>query len=126
METQEMKKEKTAIPVNYKNKKRYNVGKHKKTPTAYQRNALQHIRELLNIHRTTRRNKVYEILRKLYNVTPSTMRHRASGGVGSYNWMPRKGCYRIQVGASKIDTRKQCYRYAPCIEIYDQWTTPTP
>lgn len=103
--------------------KRYNVGKHVKTPTAYQRNALHYIRELLRLHKTSRRAEVYNLLKKIYNVEVTTMRHRAKGGVGSYSWMPRKGCYRIQVGASKIDTRKPCFRYAPCIEIYDTWAS---
>lgn len=103
--------------------KRYNVGRHRKQPTPYQRNALHHIRELLRLHKTSRRKDVYEILKRLYNLEPSSMRHRAKGGVGSYSWMPRKGCYRIQVGASKIDTRKPCFRYAPCVEIFDTWNS---
>lgn len=101
--------------------KRYNVGKHKKHPTPYQRNALYYIREMLRLHGASRKAELYDRLKKLYNVEVKTMRHRAKGGVGSYTWMTRKGCYRIQVGASKIDTRKPCYRYAPCIEIFDTW-----
>lgn len=103
--------------------KRYNVGRHRKQPTPYQRNALHYIRELLRIHKSSRRAEVYNLLNKMYNVEAKTMRHRAKGGVGSYTWMPRKGCYRIQVGASKIDTRKPCFRYAPCIEIFDTWNS---
>lgn len=102
--------------------KHYNVGQHRKHPTPYQCNALHYIRELLRLHKTSRRAEVYNLLKKMYNVEVSTMRHRAKGGVGSFTWMPRKGCYRIQVGASKIDTRKPCFRYAPCIEIFDTWT----
>lgn len=101
--------------------KRYNVGLHRKQPTPYQRNALHHVREILRLHKSSRRAEVYETLKRLYNVEATSMRHRAKGGVGSFTWMPRKGCYRIQVGASKIDTRKPCFRYAPCIEIYDTW-----
>ena len=103
--------------------KRYNVGQHRKQPTPYQRNALHYIRELLRLHKSSRRAEVYNLLNKMYNVEVQTMRHRVKGGVGSYSWMPRKGCYRIQVGASKIDTRKPCFRYAPCIEIFDTWNT---
>ncbi len=103
--------------------KRYNVGKHRKQPTPYQRNALHYIRELLRLHKSSRRAEVYNLLKKLYNVEATTMRHRAKGGVGSFTWMSRKGCYRIQVGASKIDTRKPCYRYAPCVEIFDTWNS---
>lgn len=103
--------------------KRYNVGQHRKQPTPYQRNALHHIREVLRLHKSNRRAEVYNLLKKIYYVEVTSMRHRAKGGVGSYTWMPRKGCYRVQVGASKIDTRKPCFRYAPCIEIYDTWNS---
>ena len=103
--------------------KRFEVGKYKKSPTAYQRNTLHHIREVLRLHKYSRRKEVFDILKKLYNLEPSTMRHRANGGVGSFTWMPRKGCYRIQVGASRIDTRKPCFRYAPCVEIFDTWNS---
>ena len=99
-----------------------NAKRHKPTyapPSGYQFQTLQAIRNYLLANQGKRRNNIYAHLSKVYRVEVSDKRMRTKGGVGSYMWMPRRRVYRVQVGASRIDTRKPCFRYAPCIEICD-------
>ena len=80
---------------------------------------MQHIRQYLLETKHKRRKAVYEYLQRTYGVHVCDKRISVSGGVGSVQWLPRFGCYRIQVGANHITTKKPCFNYAPCIELYD-------
>lgn len=92
-----------------------------KTPSNYQRNTMYQIQALLEAQKFTRRKFVYDTLLERFNLSVETRRIYKGGGVGSWTWLPRRGCIRLQVGASLIDSRKQCFPYAPCVEIYDIW-----
>lgn len=108
-------KVKKAEPFNHVPKWRNNK------PSPFQSNTLHAIRNYLTQSRHKSRNEVYVEIEKRWGLQVSELRHYASGGVGSYDWLPRLGCIRVQVGASKIDCRKYCNRYAPCVEIFDTW-----
>lgn len=90
-------------------------------PHAYQTNILQAIRCLLDNNRCCSRKTLYETIYNRWHLEVRVARHYADGGVGSWSWLPRKGCIRLQVGASRIDPRKHCWRYAPVVDIYDDW-----
>ena len=92
-----------------------------RTPSNYQRNTMYQIQALLEAQKFTRRKFVYDTLLERFNLSVETRRIYKGGGVGSWTWLPRRGCIRLQVGASLIDSRKQCFPYAPCVEIYDIW-----
>ena len=92
-----------------------------RTPSNYQRNTMYQILALLEAQKFTRRKFVYDTLLARFNLSVDTRRIYKGGGVGSWTWLPRRGCIRLQVGASLIDSRKQCFPYAPCVEIYDIW-----
>ena len=91
-------------------------------PQPDQFNMLQHVLLILKEHRGRRRKRCYEELERL-GFTVAVKRHRVSGGVGSYYWLPLLRCYRVQVGASRISTKKKSFRYAPCIEIYTNYNS---
>ena len=88
-------------------------------PSGYQYQTLEQIRRYLNANRCCRRKRVYTHIEQKYGCRVECKRIYAKGGVGSYKWMPMLGCYRLQVGASKISTKKTCFPYADCIEIFD-------
>lgn len=88
-------------------------------PSPYQKNIVCAIQTFLEANKNCSRQFVYDTLRQRWGLEVSMLRHYSRGGVGSYDWLPRKKCIRLQVGASRIDARKLCYRYAPCVEIYD-------
>lgn len=92
-----------------------------KSPSNYQRNTLYQIRVFLEAQKNTRRKNVFDTLLQRFNLSVETRRIYKGGGVGSWTWLPRRGCIRLQVGASQIDSRKQCFPYAPCVEIFDIW-----
>ncbi len=50
--------------------------------------------------------------------TPATMRIYMRGGIGSFCWLRKKRCFRVQVSASQITTKHTCFPYAECVEIY--------
>lgn len=91
----------------------------KRMPSGFIQQQLEEIRRYILDTRYKRREHVWAELRERYCVEVYDKRMRANGGVGAYLWMPRLGCYRIQVGSGHIDCRKPCYNYAPCIDIYD-------
>lgn len=91
----------------------------KRVPSGYIQKQLDDIRRYVVDTKYMRREHIWAELRKRYSVEVYDKRMRAKGGVGAYIWMPRLGCYRIQVGAGHIDSRKPCFNYAPCIEIFD-------
>lgn len=92
-----------------------------KKPTPYQSNILHAVVEFLKSSRGQRRKDVFKTLEERWQLTPRMARHYAKGGVGSFTWMRRLGFYRVQVEASRITTKKYCYRYARVIEIRDVW-----
>lgn len=89
--------------------------------TAFQTNILHAVRCLLENNKGARREQIYETLKTRWGLVVEVKRFYKGGGVGNFCWLPRKGCLRVQVGASRIDSRKFCFRYAPCVEIYDNW-----
>lgn len=89
-----------------------------KPPTAYQELARQEVVQFLLHNRGERRSYIFEKLREKFGLEVEECRIYKSGGVGTYIWMKRNRCYRVQVAASKIDTRKFCYPYAKCVNIY--------
>ena len=94
-----------------------------KLPTAAQSNTLHAIRAILESSRNCHRNLVYDTIKNRYGLDVEVRRIYSRGGVGSFSWLPRKNCIRLQVGCSKIDCHKNCFPYAPCVDIYDIWTT---
>lgn len=88
-------------------------------PSGYQFQILEQIRRYLNDNRCCRRKRIYAHIESTYGCRVESKRIYAKGGVGSYKWMPMLGCYRLQVGAAKITTKKMCYPYADCVEIFD-------
>lgn len=89
-----------------------------KPPTPYQEIAKQEVVQFVLRNKSERRKFVYQKLEEHFGLKVEECRIYKSGGVGSYFWMKRHRCYRVQVGASKIDTRKFCYPYAMCVNIY--------
>lgn len=90
-------------------------------PSNYQRNVVYSIVAYLQSNKHTRRKDVYAGLLRRWGLNVETKRIYVSGGVGTWSWLPRRGCIRLQVGASRIDSRKQCFPYAPVVEIYDNF-----
>lgn len=88
-------------------------------PSNYQRNVCHSVVALLEREKNTRRVVVYSEIKKRWGLDVEIKRHYKGGGVGTWSWLPRCGCIRLQVGASRIDCKKHCYRYAPVVEIYD-------
>lgn len=88
-------------------------------PTDIQSLALYKAREILAMNKHKSRSKVIELLQQSLPVAVNVevKRFTMSGGVGSFRWMPKIRKYRLQIAASRISTKKQSYRYAPCIEI---------
>lgn len=88
-------------------------------PTDIQSLALYKAREILAMNKHKSRSKVIELLQQSLPVAVNVevKRFTMSGGVGSFRWMPKLRKYRLQIAASRISTKKQSYRYAPCIEI---------
>jgi hypothetical protein len=80
---------------------------------------LQQITRYLQSVRCRRRSDVYSHLAERWGVEVREARMHNFGGVGSYQWMPRLRCYRVQVGAGHINRNRASYNYAPCIEIFD-------
>lgn len=66
-----------------------------------------------------RKEYQYNKLREEFALVVHDRRIYKSGGVGTYSWMPKLKCYRVQVGASHISTKCHSYPYARCVEIYD-------
>ena len=64
-----------------------------------------------------RREYIYKKLHERWGLVVSDKRFPFAGGVGSFIWMPKYRCYRLQVGASKMTTKRHCWMYAPCVTI---------
>lgn len=90
-----------------------------KRPSPYQSNTAAALCSFLLENKNTRRADVYATIQRRWHLMVEERRHYAKGGVGSMCWLPRRGCLRVQVGSSKIDSRKPCFRYAPVVEIFD-------
>lgn len=88
-------------------------------PSGWQYMKLQEITRYLQGARSRRRSEVYGHLGEVWGVEVREARMYNFGGVGSFQWMPRLRCYRVQVGAGHINRNGASYNYAPCIEIYD-------
>ena len=50
--------------------------------------------------------------------TPTDKRIRQKGGVGSYRWMPKLRCFRLQIAASHINATGYFCPYALAIDIF--------
>lgn len=100
---------------------RHTIKWRNRKPAPSQTNTLHAIREILESSRNCRRSLVYETIKNRYGLDVEVRRIYSKGGVGSYSWLPRKNCIRLQVGCSKIDSRKHCFPYAPCVDIFDIW-----
>lgn len=102
-------------PDNIKKRRNWNAIQ----PTAIQLLAINRAREILSENRNKKRSNVIELLQQSLPiaVTVEVKRFTKSGGVGAFQWMPKIRKYRLQIAASKISTKKQSFRYAPCIEI---------
>ncbi len=50
--------------------------------------------------------------------TPTDKRIRKNGGVGSYRWMPKLRCFRLQIAASHINANAYFCPYALAIDIF--------
>ncbi len=72
----------------------------------------------VRINRHVSREKVFRHIKEVFGYEVIECRLYSKGGVGSCYWMKRNRCYRVQVGASKIDTKKFSYPYAMCVNIY--------
>ena len=94
-----------------------------KKPAPYQNNVAAAIVSFLMENKYCNRADIYKTIENRWGLHVEMKRHYAKGGVGSYTWLPRRGCIRLQVGASRIDSKNYCYRYAPVVEIYDTWNT---
>ena len=88
-------------------------------PSGFQFNVVKQIASFLSLNRAKRREDVYKTIEQQWGVRVERKRFALGGGVGTYYWLPKLRCYRIQVGASQISTKKPCFRYAPCVEIFD-------
>lgn len=115
----------TFVKSNYKSKKPVEATRHKvikprqqPQPSGWQYMKLQQITRYLQGVRCRRRSEVYNHLKEQWGVEVREARMNNFGGVGSYQWMPRLRCYRVQVGAGHINRNGASYNYAPCIEIF--------
>ena len=116
----------TFVKSNYKSKKPVEAKSSKvikprqqPQPSGWQYMKLQQITRYLQGVRSRRRSEVYGHLKEQWGVEVREARMNNFGGVGSYQWMPRLRCYRVQVGAGHINRNGASYNYAPCIEIFD-------
>ena len=50
--------------------------------------------------------------------TPTDKRIRQKGGVGSYRWMPKFRCFRLQIAATHINANGYFCPYALAIDIF--------
>ena len=96
--------------------------RYKCKPSGFQYSVVREVVAYLNKNRAKKRESVYKTLEERWGLRVESKRFRMSGGVGTHYWMPKLRCYRIQVGASRISTKKPCYRYAPCVDIFDYET----
>lgn len=87
-------------------------------PTAYQELLRHEVVQFILHNRGERKRYIYAKLKEKFNLEVKECRIYKSGGVGTYYWMKHNRCYRVQVGASKIDSRKNSYPYAMCVNIY--------
>lgn len=87
-------------------------------PEPMQEVARYEVVQFLLHNRGERRKYVYSKLKERFGLEVKEKRIYKSGGVGQWSWMKRKRCFRVQVGASKITTKRDCYPYAPVVEIY--------
>ena len=88
-------------------------------PSGFQFNVVKQVASYLSLNRAKSREAVYKTIEERWGVRVEVKRFTLSGGVGKYYWLPKLRCYRIQVGASRISTKKLSFRYAPCVDIYD-------
>ena len=88
-------------------------------PSGWQYMKLQQITRYLQGVRCRPRSVVYGHIHEVWGVEVREARMNNFGGVGSFQWMPRLRCYRVQVGAGHINRNGASYNYAPCVEIYD-------
>lgn len=50
--------------------------------------------------------------------TPTDKRIYKSGGIGTYTFLRKKKCFRLQLAASHINKKTNYMPYALCIDIY--------
>lgn len=88
-------------------------------PSQWQYNQMQAIIKYLKANRYKRREAIYRHLQESFGVVVSEKRMYHFGGIGTFQWMPKKRCYRVQVGSGHININHAWLNYADCIEIYD-------
>lgn len=89
-------------------------------PTAEQMLHLRRIVEVINKYKRPHEKKKRLAALVAAGYIPESRRlypERGHKGVGSYCYMPKFRCFRVQVACSHIDSRKPCSPYALCIEL---------
>ena len=82
------------------------------SPAHYER--LNEVRELIFQYRGKKLlTKVEE-----KGLHPRDARIYKSGGVGTYQWLPKLRCFRLQLESSHINRRGFYMPYATCVDIY--------
>lgn len=94
-------------------KRRYSA-----TPTPEQTQKLNAAQQLALRYQYKPKAILSEILIAAGFPTPTDSRIYRSGGVGSFHWLPRKKCYRLQLAASHVHIHQNFMPYALCIDIY--------
>lgn len=97
------------------NKKKRNP-RYMATPNHVQKNQLNVLLQVIEAFRCKPKAQLIEQIRKLgYEV--GDMRLHKSGGVGTYVWLPKFRRYRLQVGASHINSKGPYTPYGLCVQF---------